>query len=135
VPPPSASLAAAATPAIEPAPAPVNEHSPGGLVSPPPNDSDNLDVDHNEDAPLQYRTMDDIHGPMILRGPAPWNLVQGVLMLWIGEELDTFEEAHEEQAWRDAMVEEINSIDDNTTWRLITLPPGAPTHWPQTGRL
>jgi hypothetical protein len=93
-------------------------------VSPPPNDSDNLDVDHNEDAPLQYRTMDDIHGPMILCGPAPWNLVQGVLMLWISEELDTFEEAHEEQAWRDAMVEEINSIDDNTTWRLITLPPG-----------
>jgi transposase InsO family protein len=122
--PPSTSPAAGATPAFAPAPASVIEHSPGGHVSPPPNDSDNLDADHDEDVPLRYRTMDDILGLAIPRGPAPRNLVQGVLMLQIGEEPDTFTEAHEEQAWRDAMAEEIKAIDDNNTWRLVTLPLG-----------
>jgi hypothetical protein len=121
---PLASPALAATPAVEPVPVPVIEHSPGAFMSPPPNDSDNLDADHDEDMPLRYRTMDDILAPTIPRGPVPWNLVQGVLMLQIGEEPDTFVEAHEEQAWHDAMVEEIKSIKDNNTWRLLTLPPG-----------
>jgi hypothetical protein len=120
----SPASAATSTPAVEPAPVPVVEHSPGAFVSPPPSGSDNLDADHDEDVPLRYRTMDDILGPAIPRGPAPRNLVQGVLMLQIGEEPDTFAEAHEEQAWRDAMAEENKSIEDNNTWRLVTLPPG-----------
>jgi hypothetical protein len=74
--------------------------------------------------PLRYRTMDDILGPAIPHGPTPRNLVQGVLMLQIGEEPDMFAEAQEEQAWRDAMAEEIKSIEDNNTWCLVTLPPG-----------
>jgi hypothetical protein len=73
--------AATSTLAVEPAPVPVVEHSPGVLVSPPPSDSDNLDADHDEDVPLRYRTMHDILGPAIPCGPAPRNLVQGVLML------------------------------------------------------
>jgi hypothetical protein len=98
---PSASPASAATstPAVEPTPVSVVEHSPDAFVSPPPSDSDNLDADHDEDVPLWYHTMDDILGPAIPHGPAPWNLVQGVLMLQIGEEPDTFTEAHEKQAW------------------------------------
>jgi hypothetical protein len=122
---PSASPASAATstPVVELAPVPVVEHSPGAFVSPPPSDSDNLDADHDEDVPLRYRTMDDILGPAIPCGPAPRNLVQGVLMLQTSEEPDTFTEAHEEQAWHDAMAKEIKSIEDNNTWRLVTLPP------------
>jgi hypothetical protein len=123
----SPSSAATSTPAVELAPVPVVEHSPGAFVSPPPSGSDNLDADHDEDVPLRYRTMDDILGPAIPCGPATRNLVQGVLMLQIGEEPHTFAEAHEEQAWRDAMAEEIKSIEDNNTWRLVTL---LPSHRP-----
>jgi hypothetical protein len=36
-------------------------------------------------------------------------------------------EAHEEQAWRDTMAEEIKSIEDNNTWCLIML---LPSHRP-----
>jgi hypothetical protein len=68
---PSASPTVGATPSCEHDPAPVIEHSPVGHVSPPPDDSDNLDVDHDEDAPLQYCTMDDILGPTIPWGPTP----------------------------------------------------------------
>jgi hypothetical protein len=68
---PSTSPTVGATPSCEHDPAPVIEHSPVGHVSPPLDDSDNLDVDHDEDAPLQYCTMDDILGPTIPWGPTP----------------------------------------------------------------
>jgi hypothetical protein len=74
---PSASPASAttSTPAVEPAPVLVVEHSPSAFMSPPPSDSDNLDADHDEDVPLRYRTMDGILGAVIPRGPALRNLV------------------------------------------------------------
>jgi hypothetical protein len=122
--PPSTSPTVGATPACKPNPAPVIEHLTCGHVSPPPDDSDNLDVDHDEDVPLWYRTMDDILGLAILCGTVPRNLVQGVLMLHVGKEPDMFAEAHEEQVWHDAMAQEIKAIDDNNIWRLITLLPG-----------
>jgi hypothetical protein len=122
--PPSTSPIVGATPACKPNPAPVIEHSMCGHVSPPPDDSDNLDANHDEDVPLWYRTMDDILGPTILCVTVPRNLVQGVLMLHVGEEPDMFTEAHEEQVWSDAMAQEIKAIDDNNIWRLITLLPG-----------
>lgn len=36
-----------------------------------------------------------------------------------------FEEAEKNLKWRDAMTEEINSIEKNQTWELCTLPNGA----------
>jgi hypothetical protein len=63
------------------------------------NDFDNLDADHDQDVPLQYRTTDDILGPAIPRGSAPQNLVQVVLMLQIGEEPDTFHRRSKHGNW------------------------------------
>ena len=40
------------------------------------------------------------------------------------EEPTTFGEAEHHQEWRRAMLEEISSIEDNKTWRLVDLPPG-----------
>jgi hypothetical protein len=48
-------------------------------------------------------------------------LVHGEL-LQFSEEPDTFKEAEVEEAWQDAMAEEIKSIEENRTWRLIALP-------------
>jgi hypothetical protein len=44
-----------------------------------------------------------------------------------GSELRTFAEAEQDQAWRAAMQEEIDSIQDNHTWELTKLPCGCHT--------
>ena len=49
------------------------------------------------------------------------------LLLAVGEELATFEEARREECWRQAMKEEMSSIEQNRTWKLVNLPHG---HWP-----
>jgi hypothetical protein len=41
-----------------------------------------------------------------------------------GEEPSTFHEAKQEAAWRQAMSEEIKSIEENNTWKLTDLPAG-----------
>jgi hypothetical protein len=40
------------------------------------------------------------------------------------EELSTFVEAGQSECWRAAMIEEMNSINDNKTWMLEDLPKG-----------
>jgi hypothetical protein len=46
------------------------------------------------------------------------------LLLAVGEEPATFEEAKREECWRQAMKEEMASIEQNGTWRLTELPQG-----------
>jgi hypothetical protein len=45
-------------------------------------------------------------------------------MLVRGEEPATFSEAEFDQAWQQAMKEELRSIKENQTWVLANLPPG-----------
>ncbi|XP_071678092.1 uncharacterized mitochondrial protein AtMg00820-like [Lolium perenne] len=40
------------------------------------------------------------------------------------EEPSSFEEANSDAAWRNAMKEELNSIEENKTWELTDLPNG-----------
>jgi hypothetical protein len=47
-----------------------------------------------------------------------------VLHLVVGEEPSTFVVAEKEDCWRRAMLDELQSIDDNNTWTLTTLPAG-----------
>ena len=44
--------------------------------------------------------------------------------LFSGNDPITFEEAYQEDRWKKAMKEEINSIIKNNTWELTTLPEG-----------
>lgn len=46
------------------------------------------------------------------------------LLLAVGEEPATFEEARREEFWRKAMMEEMASIEQNKTWKLVNLPHG-----------
>ena len=47
-----------------------------------------------------------------------------MLYLFSGNDPITFEEAYQEDKWKKAMKEEINSIIKNNKWDLTTLPEG-----------
>jgi transposase InsO family protein len=83
--------------------------------------SENLDADH-DDAPLRFRKVSDLVGP----GSPPGQAIRNVpefLMFAAGEEPTTFTQAEKEASWRQAMKEEISSIEENDTWKLVDLPP------------
>jgi hypothetical protein len=45
-----------------------------------------------------------------------------MLCLFSGNDPITFEEAYQEDRWKKAIKEEINSIIKNNTWELATFP-------------
>jgi hypothetical protein len=58
---------------------------------------------------------------------AAWEAIKWIRIgvhLHIKDEPTTFTEAERHQLWRRAMLEEINSIKSNKTWRRVLLPPG-----------
>jgi hypothetical protein len=85
--------------------------------------SDNLDAAHDADAPLRIGKITDIHGSASPPGRATRN-VHRELFFAAGEEPTSFQEAEQEVAWRNAMTDEINSIEENNTWKLTDLPVG-----------
>lgn len=92
------------------------------FVSPPPGGEDDLNADH-DDAPLRHRRLDDLLGPATPPGLAVRD-VQEELMMVSSEEPTSFAQAAKEEAWRRAMLDEIASIEENRTWRLVDLPAG-----------
>ncbi|WVZ61696.1 hypothetical protein U9M48_011528 [Paspalum notatum var. saurae] len=50
--------------------------------------------------------------------------LQEDLLLVEGEEPATFAQAEQEEVWRRAMQDEISSIEENQTWKLVNPPPG-----------
>lgn len=92
------------------------------FVSPPTGAAANLDADH-DDAPRRFRTMDNVLGSAMLPGLAKRE-VQEELMMVSGEEPATFAQAERDEDWRRAMLDEISSIEENKTWRLVDLPSG-----------
>jgi hypothetical protein len=83
-------------------------------------DDENLDVDHDEGAPLRFRSMSDI---LVMPGFTPRALVFKELHVVSSNEPATFAEAKRSPRWRNAMMEEMNSIMENGTWSLVDLPP------------
>ncbi|KAF0933728.1 hypothetical protein E2562_019206 [Oryza meyeriana var. granulata] len=104
---PPATPTPAATPSPAPAPLPQPEYW----------DADNDDVE------LRYRTIDNVLGAASPPGLVT-RQVAAELHLQIEEEPATFAEAENHQSWRRAMIEELDSIESNRTWRLVPLPPG-----------
>jgi len=93
-------------------------------VTPPQLQGDELDVDHDEDAPLRFRAMDDIVGPESPPGFAIRDLGNGMLLAVSAEEPASLAQAQKEACWRRAMEEELRSIEENRTWTLTELPQG-----------
>lgn len=108
------------------APSPCAGHGAGGQeLEPGQGDpEEHLEADHDEDAPLRFRTVEDIIRPATPRGFAPRALISAQLHVVSSDEPMSFEEAERQPGWRRAMMEELESIEENQTWSLTDLPPG-----------
>jgi hypothetical protein len=84
--------------------------------------SENLDAEH-DDAPLRFRKLSEILGPGSPPGQAARGF-EGQLFLGASEEPTTFNQAQQHLSWRKAMLDEISSIEENKTWKLVDLPTG-----------
>jgi hypothetical protein len=84
-------------------------------------DDENLDADHNDDAPLHFCSMCDILTTPRFTACA---LVVEELHMVSSDESASFAEAEHSLSWRKAMMEEMDSIEENGTWSLVDLPPG-----------
>jgi hypothetical protein len=84
-------------------------------------DDENLDADHDDDAPLHFHSMSDIFATP---GFAPRALVAEELHVVRSDELASFAKGEHNLSWRKAMMEEMDSIEENGTSCLIDFPPG-----------
>jgi hypothetical protein len=84
-------------------------------------DDGNLDADHDDDALLHFRSINDI---LRTTGFAPHALVIEELHVVSSDKPTSFAEAECSPSWRKAMMEKMTSIEENDTWSLIDLPPG-----------
>jgi hypothetical protein len=84
-------------------------------------DDENLDVDHDDDTSLRFRNMSDI---LVTPGFAPRALVTEELHVVSSDESTSFIEVEHSPSWRKAMMEEMDSIEENGIWSLVDLPPG-----------
>jgi hypothetical protein len=75
-------------------------------------DDENLDADHDDDAPLRFRSMSDI---LKTPGFTPRALVAEELHMVSSDEPASFTEAEHIPSWRKVMMEEMDSIDENGT--------------------
>lgn len=100
--------------------------TPSGVqfVSPLQDLDEVLDADHDEDAPLRFRAMEDVVGPGSPPGYAVRDLGDGRLLAVSAEEPASLAQAKTEACWHRAMEEELQSIEENRTWTLTELPQG-----------
>jgi hypothetical protein len=84
-------------------------------------DNENLDADHDDNATLRFRSMSNI---LVTPGFTPCALVAEELHVMSSDEPTSFAKAEHNPSWRKAMMEEMDSIEENGTWSLIDLPPG-----------
>jgi hypothetical protein len=82
---------------------------------------ENLDADHDDHAPLRFRSMSDI---LATPGLAPRALMAEELHVVSSDESASFAEAKHNLSWRKVMMEEMDTIEENGTWSLVDLPPG-----------
>jgi hypothetical protein len=89
-------------------------------------DDEDQDVDyHNE--PLRFRSMTDLIGPAVPPGQVPRELSSSEsdrLFAVSAEEPTIIKEATQQMVWKRAMIEEVQSIEENRTWNLTELPSG-----------
>jgi hypothetical protein len=86
-----------------------------------------FDADDDANAPHRFRYVADLLGEpdgMTQQAGRPLLFDDEVSHLVSGEEPASFTEAEREDCWRRAMLDELQSIDDNDTWTLTTLPAG-----------
>jgi len=85
------------------------------FAMPPSNLHDALDADHDDNAPVRFRTLDNVLGPGTSPGLAAQDLDARELCFTTVEEPTSFKEAEKHQCWQRAMEEEMTSIEENKT--------------------
>jgi hypothetical protein len=106
---------------------PVGEQVSSGPVvmhaSPPAGAEAQLDADHDDVGPLQFRTLQNI-----MEAGSALGLAQqehdAYLLVVDTEEPASFQEAQTHECWRKAMLDEMTVIEANGTWELVEAPPG-----------
>lgn len=97
-------------------------HSQVEFTSPPgAGMEDYLDADHDDDAPLRFRRIDNILGEAETPELAHRELEER-LLLASDAEPTTFDEAARHECWCHAMLDEMTSIEASGTWRLVERP-------------
>jgi hypothetical protein len=77
---------------------------------------ENLDADHDDNAPLCFHSVSDI---LVMPGFAPRALVAEELHV-----MSSDKPIDHSPSWRKKMMEELDSIEENGTMNLVDLPPG-----------
>jgi hypothetical protein len=88
------------------------------FVSPPSRYVSTLDAKDDSNLEYRFRTLQNV----LDAGPAMEPDEE--LHFLATEEPGSFSEAKSDASWRRAMEEEMSAIEENSTWRLTTLPPG-----------
>jgi len=83
--------------------------------------SEQLDADHDDEAPLRFRRVDNIIGQSTRPGIIDRNLEEH-LLLASDVEPTSFDEAQKHEHWRHAMLDEMTSIEASGTWELVDPP-------------
>lgn len=84
--------------------------------------SEQLDADHDDEAPLRFRRIDNILGQSTPPGFVDRNLEEHLLLASDAEPA-TYDEALRHEHWRHAMLDEMTAIEASGTWRLVDAPP------------
>ncbi|KAF8690661.1 hypothetical protein HU200_041034 [Digitaria exilis] len=127
---PGPATPAASTPhgtAMPTLPAPPTSSPQVEFVSPPPDSEPLWDTDNDDDHIPRYCTIDNLletTTPTFMGYAAHARQVAAELHAQIEEEPATFVGAERHEPWRRAMLEEMDSIQNNKTWRLVPLPSG-----------
>ncbi|WVZ64455.1 hypothetical protein U9M48_013964 [Paspalum notatum var. saurae] len=99
---------------------PATPITPVRYVTPPPDASPNLDTEYEGEL-VRFRTVNDIIG-----NPTPPGLaaraLDDELHFSSAEEPPSFAAAEQSESWRQAMLEEMSSIQENQTWELVDPP-------------
>ncbi|KAK8951630.1 hypothetical protein KSP39_PZI004097 [Platanthera zijinensis] len=109
------SPAASASPAANSSPATCTLHrgSPAASASP------TSEATSSSSGPIRFRSLEEIYGET-----EEMQEEEAGLCFFAAGEPTTYEEAKDDQSWKRAMEEELNSIRDNNTWEITTLPNG-----------
>jgi hypothetical protein len=91
---------------------PLSTGADGAEVDDDDIDDENLDVDHDDNDLLHFRSMSNI---LMTPGFAPHALVAEELHVVSSDEPTSFTEAERSPSWRKAMLEEMDSIEENGT--------------------
>ena len=83
---------------------------------------EDLDVEHEDDAPLRFRTIESILGPATKPGIVQRDQEEDLLLVNVDEPA-SYEQAMAHDCWRKAMLDEMTSIEANNTWELVDPPP------------